>query len=190
MVNAIYLINSCRTMGKCRFNSKWLCEKDDNGRVISEWARKLDDDNLMCCVCDKKISLQRGRQAILQHSRGEKHRKSYRLKVQENQHLGLIDNERNQEETYKDTSQPMFHLHTFKDGVIKAELIWTMRMLMHNQTFRSCQGLNEAFAVMFPCDISAGFSLSETKCRYLVTEALGPFFREKLINDCQGKFVY
>lgn len=36
---------------------------------------------------------------------------------------------------------------------------------------------------MFPGDISSKFTLGVTKFSYLVTEALGPFFRKEMLED-------
>lgn len=185
----------------CNFNNKWLEESDASGALISSWAKKLDKSNILCCVCEKKVSLQRGKQSILQHSRGDKHKQLYKLKVQQNLQLRVVPGNKSSDvvtannkssgvinSQVSGSSQKRFSLVCNKDEALKAELLWTMRLLMQNQSFRSCEGLKDIFVAMFPsCSILDEFSLSETKCRYLASEALGPFFKEKLIEDCQGK---
>lgn len=42
-------------MGKCHFNNSWLQQKDSNDIVVSCLAKQVNDENILCCVCDKKI---------------------------------------------------------------------------------------------------------------------------------------
>lgn len=183
-------------MGKCRFNSKWLEQRDAAGHLVSTWARKINDENILCAACDKTIQLQRGIQAIMQHSRGEKHKEQFQIKFKHRQlHLEARTQTENIDKVDSGvaaTSHSLqLELFSPRENAIKAELIWTMRATGHNYSFLSCEGIVETFKSMFPdSKCLTEFALSPTKMRYLITEALGPFFIEKLTEDIEGKFFF
>lgn len=176
-------------MGKCRFNQKWFEHQDAAGHLISLWARAIDDENVLCNACDKKVLLQRGLQSILQHSRGEKYKEQFKIKFEPKQlHLEA----RRQVQFASLAKQggavnQSLQLFSPRENAARAELVWTLRAVAHNYSFLSCEGIADTFRNMFPdSKCLAEFGLSPTKMRYLITEALGPFFVEKLTEDVEG----
>jgi len=69
------------------------------------------------------------------------------------------------------------------EDVIRAELIWAIKVATKNMSYRSCDGINETFNAMFPCSIPESFSLSRTKVSYLLTDALELYLKKQLIYD-------
>lgn len=51
----------------------------------------------------------------------------------------------------------------------------------------SCEGIKDTFSAMFPMTTALDeFTLSSRKMSYLITEALGPYFKQKLLEDVEG----
>ena len=53
--------------------------------------------------------------------------------------------------------------------VTKAEIMWTLKSVVAHIPYRTCLDLPKLFQAMFPAsDIASGFTLSKTKCAYVV----------------------
>ncbi|XP_046591733.1 uncharacterized protein LOC124293709 [Neodiprion lecontei] len=76
------------------------------------------------------------------------------------------------------------------DADMKAEIIWAIKNVHSNMSAASCDDLKEVFQAMFPGAISEKFSLGRTKLGYLITEALGPYFKKILTDDVQQSTSY
>ena len=65
-----------------------------------------------------------------------------------------------------------------KTGTLKAEIIWSLEVLMLNYSFNSCANKSDLFAVMFEdSQIAQSFSLGSTKLSYNITFRLGPYVK-------------
>lgn len=179
-------------MGKCRFQDIWMEKTDVNGDKFSIWVKKeAHNDRILCKVCEKSVYILRGLQSLQQHAQGEKHINMCKLKLKCQLHLTTTTTTTTQVGVNRDntsSSSAVVQIYRPRENSIKAELIWVMRSVVHNYSFLSCEGINEAFRVMFPCEASSLFSLSPTKIRYLVSDALGPYFQQILMEDAAGKF--
>ena len=60
--------------------------------------------------------------------------------------------------------------------VVIAEIIWCFNVAVNNFSFRSCEG-------MFDCPAAAKFNMSRSKVSYMLTDSLGPYFKNELIAD-------
>lgn len=80
------------------------------------------------------------------------------------------------------------HLYSISDQSVVAELIWALKVVSSNYSFSSSDGIVEVFQTMFPNAIPKGFSMSRSKLTYLITDALGPYFREELIKDIANEY--
>lgn len=70
---------------------------------------------------------------------------------------------------------------------MKAEVIWALKCVQNNYSFQSNNGLNEIFRLMFPdSTIASGFSMAETKSKYLVQFGISRFVFEQLMEDIKG----
>ena len=68
-----------------------------------------------------------------------------------------------------------------KTGPLKAEIIWSLEVLMPNYSFNSCANNSHLFAVMFEdSQIAQSFSLGSTKLSYNITFGLAPYIKNLL----------
>jgi len=75
-----------------------------------------------------------------------------------------------------------------KESAIKAKLIWCLKSVLSNYSGSSSDGIFNIFISMFGELIPKTFTLGCTKLSYLITEALGPYFKKVVVEECQGKF--
>lgn len=60
-----------------------------------------------------------------------------------------------------------------------------------NESLRSCDNLSEICQAAFPdSKIAAIMTLGHSKAGYLITDALGPYFRKQLLSDVDDKLFY
>ena len=65
-----------------------------------------------------------------------------------------------------------------KSDVLRSEIVWVLKVVKSNHSFRSCDSLNELFESMFAdSQIAQQFRLSKDKCSYMIKFGLGPFGR-------------
>jgi hypothetical protein len=66
---------------------------------------------------------------------------------------------------------------------MKAEVLWTLRTIVHHQSYSSNADIGEVFALMFPdSEIAKAFKCGEDKSSYLAKFGLAPYFT-KLVED-------
>ena len=71
-----------------------------------------------------------------------------------------------------------------KESVIKAEIIWVLKNVMSSFSLRSCDGIPDCFQEMFPdSKIANKFLLARTKCSYMITYGIAPYFASLLLED-------
>ena len=71
-----------------------------------------------------------------------------------------------------------------KESVIKAEIIWVLKNVMSGFSLRSCDGISDCFKEMFPdSKIANKFSLARTKCSYMITYGIAPYFASLRLED-------
>ena len=60
-----------------------------------------------------------------------------------------------------------------KQNVTRAEIMWTLEILMNNYSYRSCVGEAQLFTSMFPdSSIAQKFQLGKTKASYVICYGL------------------
>lgn len=168
---------------KVQFNYSWLDRTDSLGFKISKWASKSSDSEIFCKVCVNTIKIdKKGFQAIVQHVSTKIHKSNCSLKLGSNQlHLSSLP----VSEFESNVSTKTLILDTFcaKDLSTKAELIWSMKTVLFNSA-ASCNDLFDVFKAMFGDGVPSCFSLGRTKLSYIITEALGPYLRNILLEEC------
>ena len=93
--------------------------------------------------------------------------------------------------TQKKRTQPTILDMQIPALVTKAEIIWTLKVVMSHFSLRSCLELNELFKSMFPdSTVASKFSLSKTKCSYLINFGLAPFYLDNLLADIKKSPVF
>ena len=71
-----------------------------------------------------------------------------------------------------------------KESVSKAEIIWVLKNVISGFLLRSCDGISDCFKKMFPdSKIANKFSLARTKCSYMITYSIAPYFASLLLED-------
>ena len=78
------------------------------------------------------------------------------------------------------------------DNVLKAEILWTLKVVTSHFSFNSSLKVPWLFQSMFPDSlIAAKMTMSERKCAYFATFGLGPHFLDLLKNKAKsaGEFV-
>ena len=67
--------------------------------------------------------------------------------------------------------------------VIRAEVLWTLKVVMCHYSFNSCNDISATFRAMFPdSGIAKTFTCGATKCAYLTCFGLAPYFHEQLVD--------
>lgn len=176
---------------KCTVNEKWLEDEDSNGRLIKEWCKiKIDEKNeksAFCIVCHSILACSsKGKQALLQHALTVKHKDNVKIKLNERQLQ--LRGQSVASGTSGISNSNILQVFNVQDSVIKAELLWALKVVLHNMSGTSCDNIGQLFDCMFNCDISKKFSMARTKFGYYVTEALGPHFREQMLDDIANEY--
>ena len=71
--------------------------------------------------------------------------------------------------------------------VVKAEIVWALKVVMSHFSLRSCLELNDLFKYMFPdSQIASKFSLSKTKCSYIINLGLAAYFSDVLLSQIKA----
>jgi len=185
-------------MGKCKYSPTWAAKTDPNGYVVQTWGSKHSDSEMKCSVCNAVFSCTGGWQSVKQHSLTKLHRDNCSLKLNPNQGRLFTDpgpRERSAALTPTiDTStdqphQPTVRLSYPRDEATRAELLWVMKIIKSNYSFNSCSDLGGMPRAMFPtAALPQEFSLGASKAKYLLTDALAPYFNKELIRDMAGSF--
>lgn len=69
-------------------------------------------------------------------------------------------------------------------------MYWCLEVINTKNSVNSCKGKNELFKCMFGDGVLETFSVSPAKASYLITEALGPYFKNQLLAELQDDDVY
>lgn len=159
-----------------KFNSSWLALKDNNGHLISTYITVCESNEttkLQCKVCGVFVDYSvKGITAIRQHSDGKKHKSNYDVKEGGNQQKILLQ-----------ASSTLLN-PSFTQNVTKGELLYTMNLINKNNSFNSSTKDGDLFKDMFPdSEIAKKFQMNPKKVAYLTTEALGPHYRDKFLDE-------
>ena len=193
-------------MGKCIFNDGWLCHKD-----FKDWVRRDSDKNkAYCYLCKKQIELGKmGEGALSSHQKSRKHA----ALVKANKPAVPIDSFLATNKTADEkmaignsnsvdcatvsisskTSRPTSTITSMctKTDVLKAEVIWTLKVVNSHYSFKSCEGNSALFAAMFPdSQIAQQFKCGESKTAYLATFGIAPHFLSLLKNKVKSESSY
>ena len=78
-----------------------------------------------------------------------------------------------------------------RSDVLKAEVIWTLKVVTSHFSFSSCQDIQNTFSLMFPdSDIVKRFTCGEKKCAYLCTYGITPHFHHLLSKSVSEQDSY
>ena len=78
-----------------------------------------------------------------------------------------------------------FQIHAL---VVKAEIVWALKVVMSHFSLRLCLDL---FKCMFPdSQIATKFSLSKTKCSYIINVGFASYFIEVLLSQIKASSFF
>ena len=185
---------------KSNFNPNWLHNPE-----FSTWLVHRDDSSAHCKLCEKTFSITTlGISALRSHAKGVKHKDKISQQKQSTTVLDFFAHSKNESTTSaisepepQDTStleaQPSSSImadptrpgynaaRNFIEKSTEAETLWVLNVVMKHMSYRSCDGLNELFSIMFPdSEIAQRFSLARDKARYMITYGLAPYFHDNL----------
>ena len=90
-----------------------------------------------------------------------------------------------------DASQISLNEFVIKEDVSKAEIYWTLQMIQNHQSYNSSKHTSPLFSLMFPdSNIAKQFSCGPSKCSYLTTFGLAPYFEQNLYDKIDKVPVY
>ncbi|KAJ8043443.1 hypothetical protein HOLleu_10524 [Holothuria leucospilota] len=76
------------------------------------------------------------------------------------------------------------------DDILKAEVLWAIKVVMNHYSFNSCQNVSKLFTSMFPdSQIAKTFSCGATKCAYMICFGLQPYFHD-LVDKIRNTECY
>ena len=75
--------------------------------------------------------------------------------------------------------------------VVKAEIVWALKVVLSHFSLRSCLELNNLFKCIFPdSQIASKFSLSKTECSYIINFGFSPYFIELLLSQIKASSFF
>ena len=188
--------------GKCTFTNKWVSNPN-----YSSWISKDNDPHkAKCVVCYKSFDISNmGEAAVKSHMAGKKHQESTTAIKQTQNNPGRM----NTISSYftPQTSQSHAPLegpstsgaasstatvtdissYLTPDSVLKAELLWTMKIIDSHYSYNSAKNISDLFHVMFPdSEIASRFTCGGDKSNYLATFGLGPYFTSLMKEKIKG----
>lgn len=180
------------TMGKTyHILPEWFKRTDELGHKISTWCKKLDDKEVFCSICNKKIYCgSKGFAALTQHVATNIHKENSSVKLDSCQLLFQrnIENHASSSKT-ANHDKPKLDMICKRETVTRAEIIWALKSVQCNMAAGVSDDLKDVFSAMFSGNIAAeNFHLGRTKLTYFITEALSPYFRKELLNDARKSY--
>lgn len=179
--------------GKCTFTNAWITNTN-----YSAWISKdKDPHKAKCVVCPKTFDISNmGEAAVKSHMAGQKHKKNMaaitdtdtqanpvRLNTlssyfsHPNQGASTSERPSTSAATPSSTSSDISSYLT-PDSVLKAEILWTFKLIDSHYSYNSSNHMSDLFQAMFPdSEIASRFACGEHKARYLATFGLGPYFK-------------
>ena len=181
--------------GKCKFK-KSLMEKPKYS-----WLKPRKTVHVAkCCICDKEFGVDWGCEAaVIKHAGGKTHGDN--KKVMENSKKGLSSlffrklpssssADGADASSSKNNETIIDKMISGQAAVTRAEILMILRVVNNHQSFRSCLELGEDLKNMFvDSAIATEFTLSKTKCGYVVKYGISPWIKENLRKDvCNSPF--
>ena len=177
--------------GKCTFNNTWLSKPE-----YSSWlARDSDPHKASCSGCRKSFDIgNMGEAALKSHTRSVKHKNSISAITDSSgvptrpvsSFFSPSSNTSNSNEQGPSQSAPTpgpANISTYltTDAVLKAEVLWTLKVIESHYSFNSTGNISNLFGLMFPdSEIAGRFQCGGNKTSYLSTYGLGPYFTSLL----------
>ena len=121
-------------------------------RIIVAGSKKTNDKhNAYCTICLKEISVSgQGIKAVDVYAEGKEHKEKYKQTDNQSKLTFVAKNsEQTLEETVRPKQQEKIDTIMIKTATLKAEIIWSLEVLMSNYSFNACANKSDLFVVMF-----------------------------------------
>ena len=165
---------------KTSFQDDWLANNE-----FSTWLQKVEG-NVYCAkcrVCSKTISVfGQGVKALESHAKSAKHRQ--RLPKPGGSTISFPSSSKTSQSVKISTlKQTSIVDVSAKQLATKAEIMWSIDVVLSNYSFNSVSNKSYLFCKMFPgSKIVENFSFGETKCTYFVCLGLAPSYFKELLT--------
>ncbi|KAL3042124.1 hypothetical protein OYC64_020135 [Pagothenia borchgrevinki] len=176
--------------GKCSFNNVWLL-KDKYQLWLS---KDTDPRRAKCKLCFKIIDISNmGEAALASHMKGTKHQTaaavaSSAMSISTFMNVDAANTPSNATSVSTATKQTTLNVPS-KHEVIKAEILWIY--MDSHYSYKSSEDTSRLFAAMFPdSEIAAQFACGESKCSYVCTYGLAPYFKRIILTDVSKQTTY
>ena len=208
-------MNSKGQRGNCIYNRQWELNSQYKGWVT---AFKGDRKKALCKFCDRMIDISNmGESALKSHMKSEKHKNNSRIGGGQpvtlssfgfvscgngnSAEAGKAGTSQSQQQpamiippppqdTATPRSQPSLEGHVTKDNVLKAETLWTLKLITSHYSFNSSKDTSQLFSAMFPdSQIARQFACGERKAAYCCVFGLAEHFKKLLQDSVTGPFV-
>lgn len=190
---------------KCKVKSDWFEKLDSDGKPLGGWLARVagSSTHVLCTICASQLNCEfKGFQAITQHSESVKHKESVNTHLSQRQLAINIENKSDDAangvnrqistevtEIGGDQRRNLLQLIDNRNAATKAEIIWTMKNVSSNYSGKSCDDLGKTFKNMFPNEPACkDFTLASSKWSYIVSDCVGPHFRDIFLNDVRNTF--
>ena len=152
---------------------------------FKSWLEKIKGDphSAKCRLCYKTISVAgQGVKALESHVKSTKHRE--RLPQSNNSTIAFPSSDKTTESATTSTSKQTSIVDMSVNQLAsKAEIMWSVDVVLSHYSFNSVCNKSELFCRMFSdSKIAEKFSCGKTKCSYIVCFGIAPYFKGQLDN--------
>lgn len=190
--------------GKCVFNEIWMRNEKYKDWLVPSSSRFKAE----CSLCNRSIEIANmGESALTSHLRSKKHKKFIEMKnktvIKDFLDVTKPSVSAIQRETSDNAStvpaaaaviskQPETLDSTVsRNEHLRAEIIWALKVLSGNYSYKSCENINLTFQLMFPdSEIARKFTCGEKKCSYLSVFGIAPYFTKLLKDKAKSENEY
>ena len=161
------------------FSYDWLSDPE-----FKMWLVEVPGDNKLarCKHCKKSFNLSNmGRQALVSHGTGQKHRNIKSISVFTKQkHIKVNTNLSSM--SYEVSNK--YSIFAINSETVKAEIRWLLKSVISGYSNNSSANLNNLFLCMFPdSQLAKSFKLGPDKMLYSINFGVAPFFKSLLYED-------
>lgn len=88
----------------------------------------------------------------------------------------------------KEKDNSGIHLYSVCDKSVISEVMWAFKCIVSIFSFSASDGITDLFQCMFSNALPKGFSMSRSKMKYIITDAIGPYFQQQLYKDVTNEY--
>ena len=175
--------------GKCIFSERWLSLP-----AYSDWLeRDKNVNSAKCSMCKKTFDIgNMGEPALRSHAKGAKHQELIQIRnAASGCAITTFFGQKNDPKSTVTTTaatgkngSATVDSYVTRTDVLKAEILWTLKVVKSHYSFNSCADIQQVLSLMFPsCEAIKQFSCGERKCSYLCNFGIAPHFKQLLTKE-------